>query len=537
MATQLERLNAALTGRYVLVRESGRGGMATVFLAHDPKHERQVAIKVLRPDLAASLGTTRFLKEIEIAARLTHPHIVPLYDSGEADSFLYYVMPFIEGESLRGLLNRERQIELRAVVAITVQVADALSYAHRMGVLHRDVKPENILLSEGHAFVTDFGIAKAVSSAGGANLTRTGFALGTPGYMSPEQAAGSRTVDARTDVYGLAGVLYEMLVGETLDMWLTEEAVRLGRFIDAAVGHRARLDKLPGRLEQVLARALAMRPTERFATAAGFADAVVAAAEHGGRRYSDAELRDIVGRAADLQAAQPTEEGFLSIGGVEQVAAQVGIPPAHVREALQEMEPAPDPGVLPSVPMAPRTPPSPPTLYGLPTTLRYDRTVSHEMSETALAVMVDEVQASLGMVGRVAPLGGAVTWTNTRQGGSTDRMVQVTITPQGGGTSIRVEEQLGPLSGRMTGTISGGIGGLLLGFSFGLGFGTPDAGTFFALVFGAMGSYFGSRSIYMHARMQRERQLETLADRLAALVAPQPAGANSGAGESQAILP
>ncbi|UCG87137.1 MAG: serine/threonine protein kinase, partial [Gemmatimonadota bacterium] len=197
-------LKSALADRYKIERPIGRGGMATVYLASDLKHGRPIAIKVMRPDLAASLGSDRFLKEIEIAARLTHAHIVPLHDSGEADGFLYYVMPYVEGSSLRTLLNREPRLGMSQAISIAEQVADALDYAHRMGVLHRDIKPENILLSHGHAFVADFGVAKAVSTAGGETITRTGFGLGTPGYMSPEQAAGVRDIDQRTDVYGLA---------------------------------------------------------------------------------------------------------------------------------------------------------------------------------------------------------------------------------------------------------------------------------------------------------------------------------------------
>ncbi|MFI5213428.1 MAG: serine/threonine-protein kinase, partial [Gemmatimonadales bacterium] len=183
-------LRSALEGRYDLVRVLGRGGMATVYLADDRKHHRRVAIKVLRPDLAASIGADRFLKEIDIAARLNHPHILALHDSGEAGGFLYYVMPYIDGGSLRTRLEAGGVQTVTAAVALTGWVAGALTYAHRMGVLHRDIKPENILFSEGHPIVADFGIAKAISTAGGENLTRTGFPLGTPGYMSPEQAAG-----------------------------------------------------------------------------------------------------------------------------------------------------------------------------------------------------------------------------------------------------------------------------------------------------------------------------------------------------------
>jgi serine/threonine-protein kinase len=188
--------------------------MATVYLAEDVKHHRKVAVKVLRPELAAVLGAERFVQEITTTANLQHPHILPLFDSGEADSFLHYVMPFIDGETLRDKLNREKQLGIDEAVTITTEVADALDYAHRHNVIHRDIKPENILLHEGGAIVADFGIALAVRAAGGERLTETGLSLGTPEYMSPEQALGDRDIDGRTDIYSLACVLYEMLAGE-----------------------------------------------------------------------------------------------------------------------------------------------------------------------------------------------------------------------------------------------------------------------------------------------------------------------------------
>src|SRR3954464_6917742 len=209
----LERIRGAFSDSYTIDRELGRGGMATVFLAQDTKHERVVAIKVLHPDLAASLGSDRFLREIKLAARLNHPHILPLFDSGEADGFLYYVMPFIEGESLRDRLRREKQLPVDEAMRIATEVASALDYAHRHGVIHRDIKPENILLHDGQALVADFGIALAASKAG-TRMTETGMSLGTPHYMSPEQAMGERDLDARSDVYALGCVTYEILTGE-----------------------------------------------------------------------------------------------------------------------------------------------------------------------------------------------------------------------------------------------------------------------------------------------------------------------------------
>ena len=208
------RLAAALADRYRLERRLGEGGMAIVYAAEDVRHRRKVAVKVLRPELCASLGAERFLREIEIVAGLRHPHILPLYDSGEADGFLFYVMPLVEGETLRARIERERQLPIDDAIAIAREVADALGYAHGLGVVHRDVKPENILLRDGHALVADFGIALAVQTAGGARMTQTGLSLGTPQYMSPEQAMGERTIDGRSDVYALGAVTYEMLAGE-----------------------------------------------------------------------------------------------------------------------------------------------------------------------------------------------------------------------------------------------------------------------------------------------------------------------------------
>jgi eukaryotic-like serine/threonine-protein kinase len=208
------RLTSLLAGRYRIVRELGAGGMATVYLADDLRHDRRVALKVLRPELAAVIGAQRFLAEIKTTANLQHAHILSLFDSGEADGTVFYVMPFVDGESLRDRLNRERQLPVADAIRIAREVADALAYAHGHGVIHRDIKPENILLQNGHALVADFGIALAASKTGGSRLTETGMSLGTPHYMSPEQAMGERALDTRTDIYALGCVLYEMLVGE-----------------------------------------------------------------------------------------------------------------------------------------------------------------------------------------------------------------------------------------------------------------------------------------------------------------------------------
>src|SRR6058998_1560800 len=315
--------------------------MATVYLADDRKHHRGVALKILLPGLAAYLGAERFLKEIQIAARLTHPHILALHDSGEARGFLYYVMPYIDGGSLRQQLEGppRRSLAHQQALAIAEPVADALTYAHRMGVLHRDIKPENILFLQGHPIVADFGIAKAVSTAGGANLTRTGFPVGTPGYMSPEQAAGLTDLDERTDVYSLAVVVYEMVVGEIPGRWPTEEAVRTGRFLEASALHRTRLTELGSRVEAALVRGLAIRHDQRAPTPAALIDDLTGA---GGprRRYSGGEVQEIVKRASELEATTPTESGAMTIGGVEALAAEVGIAPDTVRAAADSLRPS-----------------------------------------------------------------------------------------------------------------------------------------------------------------------------------------------------
>lgn len=247
-----------------------------MFFARDLKLGRPVAIKVLLPDLAASLGSERFLREIEIAAKLTHPHIVGLHDSGEADGLLYYVMPFLDGESLRDRLDREKQLAIEDALQITRQVADALGYAHSMGIVHRDIKPENILFKAGHAVVSDFGIARAVAEAGGVSLTETGLAIGTPAYMSPEQASGEREPDSRTDIYALACVLYEMLAGEPPYTGPTAQAILARKSVGMVPLLRAVRETVPREIELSIVRALAKAPADRFRTAAKFIEALEA---------------------------------------------------------------------------------------------------------------------------------------------------------------------------------------------------------------------------------------------------------------------
>src|SRR6266540_743052 len=259
------RLAAALAGRYTIEREIGRGGMSIVYLAHDTRNERRVALKVLRPDLAHSLGPERFLREIKVAAGLTHPHILPLFDSGVADGLLFYTMPYVEGESLRHRLIRQKRLPVTDAVTIARDVADALSYAHAQNIVHRDIKPENILLEAGHPVVSDFGIARAISVADASRMTGTGIVVGTLDYMSPEQASGEE-VDGRSDIYSLGCVLYEMLIGRS--PFAGGQPTGQGR----SVSQERR--EIPLEVEYAIEVALAKLPSERFTTASEFAEAL-----------------------------------------------------------------------------------------------------------------------------------------------------------------------------------------------------------------------------------------------------------------------
>src|SRR5476649_1367814 len=266
MTRQTDRLNAALAGRYRIERELGAGGMATVFLTEDLKHKRKVALKVLKPELAAVLGAERFVQEITTTASLQHPHILPLLDSGEADGLLYYVMPFVAGETLRARLERERQLPLDDALRITSEVADALGAAHALGIIHRDIKPENILLQGGHALVADFGIALAVQQAGGARMTQTGLSLGTPQYMAPEQAMGDRAVDARVDIYALGAVSYEMLTGEPPHTGANAQSIVAKLLTEPVRPVSVLRPAVPPYVDGALHVALQKLPADRFAT-------------------------------------------------------------------------------------------------------------------------------------------------------------------------------------------------------------------------------------------------------------------------------
>lgn len=320
-----ELLHRVLGNRYAFEQELGRGGMATVFLARDLRHDRAVAVKVFRPDLAATVGATRFLREIEIAAHLTHPHILPLHDSGEFEGKLYYVMPYVEGESLRARLKREVQLPLPEALRIAAEIADALSYAHAHGVVHRDIKPENVLLESGHAVVADFGIARAIDLAGAQTLTEAGLAIGTPAYMSPEQTSGESTVDGRSDIYSLGCVFYEMLVGEPPFTGPSAQAVLARQRSDTPRSIRVVRPGIPPAVVSAVETALAKVPADRFATANDFKRALESSGVSRDstprpRRWATARLASILVPAAllialgiALRPRPPTRPGSVAI--------------------------------------------------------------------------------------------------------------------------------------------------------------------------------------------------------------------------------
>lgn len=560
---------AALADRYELEKEIGQGGMATVYLAQDLKHRRQVAVKVLRADVSATLGTDRFLREIEIAAGLTHPHILPLHDSGEAADLLYYVMPFISGESLRARLNNLGKLPVEETLSIVRDVAEALTYAHRQGVIHRDIKPENILFAEGHAIVADFGIAKAISTAGGDNLTRSGFPLGTPGYMSPEQAAGITDLDEKTDVYALACVFYESVIGCPPGLWLTEEAVRLGRFVKAAPDHRERLDLLPGRLEQVMARALAMNATDRHGSPIELVEALAGAAR-GSSKLSDDKVRLILARAAELQVENPTVDGRMSVNVVEQVAGEAGIPPARVQEAVQGIAGDPEEGYtdaevkeilaraaaldashsahgdalsiggveqaaaevgisparvreaardveLRSEAVLTEKGESEIGLFNWPQKLEVTRSVEGEVPRDRYVDLVDEMRSALGTTGQISTLGRSLSWNASPPGG-TGRNVHVTIRPQDGRTRIHIEENLAMVGPDMIAPFLGAAGGGAVGLTLTASIGflaSPFVLFPLGLLGGFVGFNFTSYVIFKSATRKRFPELSVLANRLA----------------------
>ena len=314
MFSQTDRLNTALAGRYRIERHLGAGGMANVYLAQDLKHERKVALKVLKPELAAVLGAERFVQEIKTTASLQHPHILPLFDSGTADGFLYYVMPFIEGETLRDKLNRETQLGVDEAVRIACEVADALDYAHRRGVIHRDIKPENILLYDGRPMVADFGIALAVSAAAGGRMTETGLSLGTPHYMSPEQATADKDLTGRSDVYSLASVLYETLAGDPPHTGSSAQQIIMKIIAEPVQPVTAVRKSVPSNVAAAIAKALEKLPADRFESARAFSDAL--------KEPNFAYGTTAMPRPASVGTRSPK---FVFIGGVALAAAGVAL--------------------------------------------------------------------------------------------------------------------------------------------------------------------------------------------------------------------
>jgi serine/threonine protein kinase len=524
MTDDLHRVREALSDRYAIERELGAGGMATVYLARDIKHARDVAVKVMRPELTAAVGSDRFLREIRITAQLNHPHILSLYDSGESDGLLYYVMPYIAAGSLRVRLKREAPLAVEEALRITTRIASALDHAHSHRVIHRDVKPENILFWEGLPVIADFGIAKAVSEADRDHLTRTGVPVGTPGYMSPEQAMGYTVLDERTDVYSLASVVYEMLIGATPAVWSARDSQRLGRFIDAPPEHRELLNLLPGRIEQALVRALAVAPHDRFPSPGDFAAALEDALESRGV-FSDEQVRELLGRAAELQAESPGEGESLTIGAVEQVAADVGIPPEHVREALRQLQgpgaAVPDDAAPLSIARRSERPKFFDSPAGLskPGKITIDRTLEDEIPPERFEAIVTEIESRLGTVGHVSTLGGTLTWSPAATGPEGRRIV-VTLSPLGHlrhKTRIRVTETVELVGWRQAVPAWGGIGGGFLGVLLGAATAEPLAVILSGVLFGVAGVYIARKSTISAIVESRREELQRLSDRLVAI--------------------
>ena len=510
-------LARALSDRFELKDVLGRGGMATVYIAYDRKHQRDVAVKVLRPDLAASIGADRFLKEIQIVARMVHPHILSLHDSGESQGFVYYVMPFIDGGSLRQRIERETRMSAAHALAVATPIADALTYAHQLGVLHRDIKPENVLFARAHPIVADFGIAKAVSSANsGAQLTRTGISLGTPGYMSPEQAAGFTDVDEKTDVYALAILVYEMIVGEIPGRWVTEESTREGRFMDAPSRHRMYLASAGPVVEAALVRALALRPDQRTATPAQFVAELTGTAEPPKRKYRPDEIERIVNRAAEMQASNPTSSGSMTMGGIEQIGRDVGIPTEITRRSEKSLSPHALSSRETTI-----DPPKNNFLIGGPTRLLYERTIHGEMDDADFPILVEEIRILMSEVGTVSQLGRSFTWTLHKGSSGIGRMMEVAVTSRGGRTRIIIQESLANLIGGIWGGVGGGMGGGGLGPLMGGLIGGKvliAAAAWFIVPAWLTITYFTARTSYHYSVRSKQRELERLANRLADLV-------------------
>ena len=319
--SDIEAVRAAFAESYVVERELGQGGMATVYLAEDLKHRRKVALKVLRPELASAMGRDRFPREIQIVAQLSHPHILPLHDSGELGGFLFYVMPFVEGESLRQRLARDGRLGIAESIRILREVTDALAYSHERGIVHRDIKPENVMLSGRHALVTDFGVAKALSAAGADKLTTVGLALGTPAYMSPEQAMGEVDIDHRSDIYSVGALAYEMLTGAPPFQRPTAQAVLSAHVLDTPADVTTTRAEVAPALGQLVMRCLAKEKEQRWQSAEAMLPALEAAATPSGG-LTPTDTRPIPAAAA--RAARPSRRGLLAAAGLA-VAALAGV--------------------------------------------------------------------------------------------------------------------------------------------------------------------------------------------------------------------
>ena len=520
MNTLPDGLALALAGRYTIEREIGFGGMATVFLAQDVKHRRPVAVKVLKSELAATIGAERFLREIEIAAQLNHPHILPLLDSGDANGFLHYVMPYVSGDSLRNRLNTGEPLVLDSVVRIASQVAGALEHAHRLGVVHRDVKPENILFSEGLAVVADFGIAKALSSVSQDVLTRSGFPVGTLGYMSPEQAAGNTDLDPRTDVCSLACVVFEMLIGTTPGVWTMPEEVRTGRFMHLSAGHRNKLDLFPGRVEQALTKGLAIRPEERFGSPSEFVEALERSTSPT-KKLDNAEVDKILARASEFDADENPDAAALSMGGIEQVAAQVGIAPEQVRKAAMVAD-------EPSVEIGRGG------YFGVNGKIYLDKVVEAETSPELYGVLLNEVRSEIGQAGQVSETFDKSLLWEGRLASVSARKVQLQVQPCDGGTRIQIKESTGE---DLAVTIVSIVAGSALSAAIFAGVNSAD-GPLAAFIVGAgfwFAQYTTCRTWYQSFVKKRKTALTELIDRVANRIADPKKSISAPANENSDI--